>query len=108
VVREQVQSLGAHFIEAAPLGDHAEAEGGYAARLSETGQRQVLEAIAAQLPNVDLVVTPAQVRGAPEPRLITARMLRRMKAGAVIVDLAAESGGNCELRMPARRCATRG
>jgi NAD(P) transhydrogenase subunit alpha len=96
-VREQVQSLGAQFVEAPALGREAEAAGGYAAQLSEDRQQQVLAAIAAQLPAMDLVITTAQVPGAAAPRLITARMLRTMKPGAVVVDLAAESGGNCEL-----------
>jgi NAD(P) transhydrogenase subunit alpha len=99
-VREQVQSLGAQFIEAEALSDAAEAAGGYAARLSEAQQRRALDAIAAQLPSMDLVITTAQVRGAPAPRLISAKMLWRMKSGAVVVDLAADSGGNCELTTP--------
>ena len=96
-VREQVQSLGAQFVEAPALGNDAEVAGGYAAQLSEERQRLVLETIDEQLPRMDLVITTAQVRGASAPRLITAKMLRRMKPGAVVVDLAAESGGNCEL-----------
>jgi NAD(P) transhydrogenase subunit alpha len=96
-VREQVQSLGARFVETPALGKEAEAAGGYAAQLSEERQRQVLETIAAELPTMDLVITTAQVHGAAAPRLITARMLRTMKSGAVVVDLASESGGNCEL-----------
>jgi len=99
-VREQVQSLGALFVEAPALGAQAEVTGGYAARLSEERQRLVLETIAGQLPNMDLVITTAQVRGGAAPRLITAKMLRRMRPGAVIVDLAAEAGGNCELTTP--------
>lgn len=98
--REQVQSLGAQFIEAPAVDAAAEVAGGYAAQLSEERQRQVLEAIAAHLPNVDLVVTTAQVRGGAAPRLITAKMLRRMRRGSVVVDLAAEAGGNCELTTP--------
>ncbi len=99
-VREQVQSLGAQFVELPALGKDAEAAGGYAAQLSEERQRQVLETLSAQLPQMDLVITTAMVRGAAAPRLITLKMLRRMKPGAVIVDLAAESGGNCELTTP--------
>jgi NAD(P) transhydrogenase subunit alpha len=99
-VREQVRSLGAQFVEMPALGKEGEGSGGYAAELSEERQRQVLETIGAELPNMDLVITTAMVRGAPAPRLITLKMLRQMKAGAVIVDLAAETGGNCELTTP--------
>ena len=94
VVKEQVQSLGASFVEA-PVA--AEGAGGYAKELAEQEQRRVLETIAKHIAAQDLVVTTAQVPGRPAPRLITAEMVRTMKPGAVIVDLAAETGGNCEL-----------
>jgi NAD(P) transhydrogenase subunit alpha len=96
-VKEQVQSLGAAFVEV-PV--QAEGQGGYAKELSEDQQRRVLGAIAAHLPAQDLVVTTAQVPGRPAPRLLTADMVRTMKPGSVIVDLAAETGGNCELTRP--------
>jgi H+-translocating NAD(P) transhydrogenase subunit alpha len=99
-VREQVQSLGAQFVEVPALGPEGEAAGGYAAQLSEERQQQVLETLSAHLPNMDLVIAAALVRGGAAPRLITLKMLRRMKPGAVIVDLAAETGGNCELTTP--------
>ena len=94
VVKEQVQSLGATFVEAAVA---AEGAGGYAKELAEQEQRRVLETVAKHIAAQDLVVTTAQVPGKPAPRLITAEMVRTMKPGAVIVDLAAETGGNCEL-----------
>jgi NAD(P) transhydrogenase subunit alpha len=94
VVKEQVQSLGATFVEA-PVA--AEGAGGYASELAEDQQRRVLEAVAKHIVNQDLVVTTAQIPGRAAPRLVTAEMVRAMKPGSVIVDLAAETGGNCEL-----------
>jgi NAD(P) transhydrogenase subunit alpha len=96
-VREQVQSLGARFVEAAGIGAAGEARGGYAAQLGEEHERHVREAILAELGDVDLVIATAQIPGQPAPRLLTRRMLRHMKPGSVVVDVAAESGGNCEL-----------
>jgi NAD(P) transhydrogenase subunit alpha len=96
-VREQVQSLGARFVDATGIGAEAEARGGYAAELGEEQERRVREVILAELGDVDLVIATAQIPGKPAPRLLTRRMLQRMKPGAVVVDVAAESGGNCEL-----------
>ncbi len=96
-VKEQVQSLGAAFLQA-PVA--AEGAGGYAKELADEEQRRVLETIAKHLPGQDLVVTTALVPGRPAPRLITGEMLRAMKPGSVVVDLAAEAGGNCELTKP--------
>ena len=95
--REQVQSLGATFVAAELVAAGAEASGGYARAQSEHDARRTRDALAAHLREVDLVITTAQVPGKPAPRLITAEMVTQMRAGAVIVDLAAESGGNCEL-----------
>jgi proton-translocating NAD(P)+ transhydrogenase subunit alpha len=97
VVKEQVQSLGASFVEVAVA---AEGAGGYAKELAADEQRRVLETVGKHIAAQDLVVTTAQVPGRPAPRLITAEMVRSMKPGAVIVDLAAETGGNCELTKP--------
>jgi len=94
VVKEQVQSLGASFVEVEVA---AEGAGGYAKELAADQQRRVAEAIAKHLLAQDLVITTAQIPGRPAPRLLTAEMVRSMKPGAVIVDLAAETGGNCEL-----------
>ncbi|MCG6956759.1 MAG: Re/Si-specific NAD(P)(+) transhydrogenase subunit alpha [Gemmatimonadetes bacterium] len=94
-VKEQVQSLGAKFLET----EHdvtAEGEGGYAKELSEEQHKRELELIAAHIADADIVVTTAQIPGRKAPVLITADMVKSMKTGSVIVDLAAESGGNCE------------
>ena len=93
VVKEQVQSLGATFVEA-PVA--AEGAGGYAKELSTDQQQRVTETLERHLVSQDLVVTTAQVPGRPAPRIITTKMVRGMKPASVIVDLAAESGGNCE------------
>lgn len=96
-VREEVQSLGATFVEAAAVSTDAAGAGGYAKQLGDEQQRQVLAAIAKHLPDMDLVITTAQIPGKPAPRLITEEMVATMKAGSVIVDMAVESGGNCAL-----------
>jgi NAD(P) transhydrogenase subunit alpha len=93
-VKEQVQSLGAKFIEAEAVA--AEGAGGYAKELADEQQKKVLEAVAKVLPTSDLVITTAQIPGRPAPRLITTEMLATMPPGAVVVDLAAETGGNCD------------
>ena len=95
VVKEQVQSLGASFVEVPAVA--AEGQGGYAKELGQDEQARVLAVIAAHLKDMDLVITTAAIPGRPAPRLITAEAVRGMKPGAVIVDLAAETGGNCEL-----------
>ena len=95
VVKEQVQSLGATFVEVPQVA--AEAAGGYAAALDDSAQARVLEAVGKHIVDQDLVITTAQIPGKPAPRLITAEMVSRMRPGSIIVDLAAESGGNCEL-----------
>lgn len=95
--REQVQSLGASFVATELVSASAEAAGGYARAQTEDEQQRTLAAIAAHIKDVDLVITTAQIPGRPAPRLITADMVKTMRAGAVIVDLAVETGGNCEL-----------
>jgi NAD(P) transhydrogenase subunit alpha len=95
VVKEQVQSLGATFVEVPQVA--AEAAGGYAAALDDSAQSRVLEAVGKHIVDQDLVITTAQIPGKPAPRLVTAEMIGRMRPGAVVVDLAAETGGNCEL-----------
>lgn len=94
--REQVLSLGATFVGPEPNSD-AEAAGGYARQQTEEEQRKTMDAMATHLKEQDLVVTTAQIPGRAAPRLITAAMVATMRPGAVIVDLAAETGGNCEL-----------
>ena len=99
-VREQVQSLGATFVAAELAATGAETAGGYAKEQSADDQSRTLAAIAAHIKDVDLVVTTAQIPGKPAPRLITEAMVKSMRPGSVIVDIAAETGGNCELSRP--------
>jgi len=98
--REQVQSLGASFVAAETVTASAEAAGGYARAQSDDERERTLAAIAAHLPGVDVVIATAQIPGKPAPRLVTAAMVGTMRPGSVIVDLAAETGGNCELTRP--------
>jgi proton-translocating NAD(P)+ transhydrogenase subunit alpha len=98
--KEQVQSLGASFVASELVTQSAEAAGGYARAQTQDEQQRTLAAIAAHIKDVDLVVTTAQIPGRTAPRLVTAEMVRSMRAGAVVVDLAAETGGNCELSKP--------
>ena len=94
-VQEQVESLGAAFLE---LGVRTEeTEGGYARELSPEEQAQQQAALAERIPDFDVVITTAAVPGRPAPKLIPASAVGRMRLGSVIVDLAAETGGNCEL-----------
>jgi NAD(P) transhydrogenase subunit alpha len=95
--REQVQSLGASFVAAAPVSAAMETAGGYAKEQSQDEQQRTAAALAGHIRDMDLVVTTAQVPGRPAPRLVSAAMVESMRPGSVIVDLAAESGGNCEL-----------
>jgi NAD(P) transhydrogenase subunit alpha len=105
-VKEQVRSLGAAFVDVPEVA--AEGRGGYAKELGGAEQERVLAAVGAHLREVDLVVTTAQVPGRPAPRLVTAAMVEAMRQGAVIVDLAAESGGNCELTRAGEAVTRRG
>jgi len=98
-VKEQVESLGAKFLEL-DIGEHAETAGGYATQLSEETHRQELAFIAQQVKDADVVVTTAAIPGKRAPILITAEAVRGMRLGSVIVDLAVETGGNCELARP--------
>src|SRR5690606_12530095 len=92
--REQVESLGAKFVD---TGVRAEGEGGYARELTDEERQQQQDVLAKHVALADAVITTAAVPGRPAPKLITRAMLENMKHGAVIVDLAAETGGNCEL-----------
>src|SRR5438094_2412456 len=96
VVREQVQSLGAKFLEV-DLGETGEGAGGYAKELSEEAHRKEVQLLAKAVKENDIVITTAAIPGRPAPKLIPADMVRAMKAGSVIVDLAAETGGNTDL-----------
>jgi NAD(P) transhydrogenase subunit alpha len=98
VVREQVESLGASFLDLGVTGE--ETEGGYARELTPDQQRQQQEALEQRIPEFDVVVTTALIPGRPAPRLIPAAAVKAMRPGSVIIDLAAEAGGNCELTEP--------
>src|SRR6059036_102715 len=98
-VKEQVQSLGAAFLEMA-IEEHAETAGGYAKELSEETHRKELAFLAKAVKDADIVISTAAIPGKKAPVLITAAAVQGMKPGAVIVDLAAETGGNCELTEP--------
>jgi NAD(P) transhydrogenase subunit alpha len=95
--REQVKSLGAKFVD---TGVSAEGTGGYARELTEDEKRKQQEVLDGRIAVADAVITTASVPGRRAPRIITRAAVERMKAGAVIIDIAAESGGNCELTQP--------
>jgi NAD(P) transhydrogenase subunit alpha len=98
VVREQVESLGASFLDLGVVGE--ETEGGYARELTPEQQREQQAALEQRIPDFDAVITTAAIPGRPAPRLIPAAAVERMRPGSVVVDLAAETGGNCELTRP--------
>jgi H+-translocating NAD(P) transhydrogenase subunit alpha len=98
VVREQIESLGANWLDLGVVGE--ETEGGYAQELSEEQQRQQQQELESRLPEFDVVITTALIPGRPAPRLIPASAVRAMRPGSVVVDIAAEAGGNCELTEP--------
>jgi NAD(P) transhydrogenase subunit alpha len=100
VVREQVQSLGAAFVELELDVEEGEDARGYARELSEAQYAQQQELVARTVSESDVVITTALIPGRPAPRLITAEGVASMRTGSVIVDLAAETGGNCELTVP--------
>ena len=107
--REQVESLGATFIGIeSPETESAETEGGYAREMSESYRRRQSELFASELRRQDIVIGTALVPGRPAPRLIDAAMVATMRKGSVIVDLAAEQGGNCELSRPGERVTVDG
>ena len=103
--REQVESLGAKFVE---LGVSAAGSGGYARELSAEERAAQQQALAEHVKLVDIIVTTAAVPGRPSPKILTAAMVEGMKPGALIVDLAAEGGGNCELTQPGERVERHG
>jgi NAD(P) transhydrogenase subunit alpha len=98
VVREQVESLGATFLDLGIIGE--ETAGGYARELTEEEQQRQQAALEERIPDYDVAITTALVPGRAAPRLIPAGAVARMRPGSVIVDLAAETGGNCELTVP--------
>jgi H+-translocating NAD(P) transhydrogenase subunit alpha len=98
VVREQVESLGASFLDLGVVGE--ETAGGYARELTEEDQRRQQEELERRIPEFDVVVTTALVPGRPAPKLIPADAVAAMRDGSVVVDLAAEAGGNAEPTIP--------
>ncbi|MNM74322.1 NAD(P) transhydrogenase subunit alpha [compost metagenome] len=95
--REQIESLGGKFLD---LGVSAAGEGGYARQLTDDERAEQQRRLAEHLKGVDVVVCTAAVPGRPAPKIITAAMVDGMRPGSVIVDLAAETGGNCEATRP--------
>ncbi len=98
-VKEQIQSMGAEFLEV-KLAESGEGEGGYAKEMSPEFIAAEMALFAKQAKDVDIIVTTALIPGRPAPKLITREMVESMKEGSVIVDLAAEMGGNCEMTVP--------
>jgi NAD(P) transhydrogenase subunit alpha len=97
---EQVKSLGAAFLHSEVVSAEAEEKSGYAKQQTADQAQRTLETIGGHIADQDLVITTAQIPNRPAPRLITKEMVESMKPGAVIVDLAADTGGNCELAKP--------
>ena len=95
--REQVESLGAKMID---TGVNAEGEGGYARELTDEEKQQQADKLAEHLAKADAVISTAAIPGRPAPKIISQEMVEGMSPGSVIVDLAAESGGNCVLTEP--------
>lgn len=100
-VKEEVQSLGAKFVEV-KLDEQTTAAGGYAKEISEASKQRTQEVVAEHVKNADVVITTAQVPGKKAPVLVTEEMAAQMKPGSVIVDLAAEQGGNCACTDPGK------
>jgi len=103
--REQVESLGAKMID---TGVSAEGEGGYARELTADEKKQQAEVLARHVAAANVLITTAAIPGREAPKIITRAMLEAMKPGSVVVDLAAESGGNCELTEPGQRIEHQG
>jgi proton-translocating NAD(P)+ transhydrogenase subunit alpha len=106
VVREQIESLGASWLDLGVVGE--ETEGGYAQELTEEQQRRQQEELEARVPEFDVVITTALIPGRPAPRLVPASAVAAMRPGSVVVDLAAEAGGNCELTEPGEEVVREG
>ena len=101
-VKEQVESLGASFVEVPLDESDTETSGGYAKELSEAAKEKQREVIHERVRKSDIVITTALIPGRPAPRLITTQMVEDMAKGSVIVDLASEQGGNCEVTQPGK------
>lgn len=107
-VKEQVESLGAKFVEVPIEEDNTESKGGYAKELSDRNKEKQREVIHQHVRKSDIVITTAQIPGRPAPLLITKEMVEDMSPGSVIVDIAAEQGGNCEITKPGEDIVHRG
>ena len=106
-VKEQIHSLGARFFEVEGIGD-AEAAGGYARELTPEEQEIQRKALTEQMHRSDAIITTALVPGRPAPKLVSAEAVHGMRPGSVVVDLAGEAGGNCELTRPGETYTTEG
>jgi H+-translocating NAD(P) transhydrogenase subunit alpha len=100
IVKEQVESLGAKFVEVPADEDDGVGEGGYAKETSDAYKQKQAELLKVHISKSDLVITTALIPGRPAPKIITSEMVKGMHDGAVIMDLASENGGNCELTKP--------
>src|SRR3990170_6488811 len=110
-VKEQVQSLGGTFLEVEMTDEEkakAETAGGYATEMSDDYKRRQAELIAERIKDADFIITTALIPGRPAPKLVTEEMLKSMKPGSVIVDMAAEMGGNVEGTEPGREVVKHG
>jgi NAD(P) transhydrogenase subunit alpha len=107
-VKEEVESLGAKFVGPTLSAEEAQDAQGYAKALSAEARAKAQELLRARIPQADVIITTARVPGLPAPRLITAEDVRKMKPGSVIVDLAADMGGNCELTVPGKETTAEG
>ena len=105
--REQVQSLGAEFIEV-KLQEDGSGAGGYGKEMSKEFIEEEMRLFMEQAKDVDIIVTTAQIPGKPSPKLITEEMVAAMRPGSVIVDLAAEGGGNCTVTQPGKNDCAQG
>jgi len=111
VVKEQVESLGGTFIEVEMTDEEkaqAETAAGYAREMSDDYKRRQAELIAERVKEADFIITTALIPGRPAPKLVTEEMVKSMKPGSVIVDMAAEMGGNCELTEPGKEVVKHG
>ncbi|HKQ50289.1 MAG TPA: Re/Si-specific NAD(P)(+) transhydrogenase subunit alpha [Phycisphaerae bacterium] len=108
VVKEQVESLGARFVIVEAPAEDAQDKGGYAKEMSEAYKQKQKETIHQHVKECDVAISTALIPGKPAPKLITAEMVRDMRLGSVIVDLASEAGGNCELTRPGENVVDNG
>merc|ERR1712188_75048 len=96
-VKEQVESLGANFVEVEDTTEQSESSGGYATEMSEDYKKKQNDKIHQTIKKSDIVITTALIPGKKSPLLVTNSMVKDMKSGSVIIDLASIAGGNCEL-----------